>query len=174
MSPTVLEESRKREGFNPKIRRATLEDIPDILRLNLQLFQLEKKEFDPTLDETWVARVGPSSFSKRIESANGFVEVVEYEGKVIGYICGALVKSDSYRREGVYAELENMLIEEEFRGRGIGSLLVADFDSWCKSQGVNISRVVASYKNTNAINTYNNAGYSNHNIVLEKEIKPFA
>ena len=44
------------------------------------------------------------------------MEVVEAKGKIIGYLCGGISDKLVYRNTAKYAELENMLIEENFRG----------------------------------------------------------
>ena len=73
------------------IRKATIKDLADIQRLNLDLFKKECREFDENLNLKWTySNDGKKYFSWRISKKDGFVEVAECSNKIVGYIVGGL------------------------------------------------------------------------------------
>lgn len=153
------------------IRRATKEDFNDILKLNRDLFEKEYNEFDKTLELNWtLGQEGRGYFARRIVGLDGFVVVAESEGKIIGYLCGGLCDRASYRIEAKYAELENMIVKDEFRGKGIGFKMADEFMKWCKNKKVNYISVKASARNNGGINFYHKLGFEDYDLVLEKKV----
>ncbi len=152
-------------SFN--IRKPTIKDLEEILRLNLELFKKEYKEFDKSLNLNWTYKEGKEYFKDRIIKKDGFVEVVEHKGKIIGYLCGGISERLFYRKKARYAELEDMLIEKKFRGKGLGTKLTSDFINWCKKNKVDYISVKASAGNKLAINFYRKLGFKDYDLTLE-------
>lgn len=154
------------------VRRANLKDLRDILKLNFDLFKKEYREFDKSLDLKWTyGKKGKKYFRNRITKRNGFVEVAENNGKIIGYICGGVNKRFPYRIEAKYAELENIFIEKKFRNKGLGGKMIKDFLKWCKKNKIDYVSVIASAKNKSAINFYRKQGLKDHDLALERKLK---
>lgn len=154
------------------IRRAEIRDLDDILRLNFDLFRKEYKEYDESLNLEWTYNEGKKFFENRIVKKSGFVEVAEASGKIIGYLCGGISERLFYRKKAKYAELENMLVEESFRGGGIGVRLTKDFINWCEENKVNYIAATASAQNEQAIDFYRKIGFKDYDLTLEMIIKP--
>jgi GNAT superfamily N-acetyltransferase len=152
------------------VRKATIKDLKGILRLNLDLFKKEYKDFDKSLDLNWPLREGTDYFKNRIEK-DGFVEVAEKNGKIIGYLCGGLCERISYRKPAKCAELENMYIDKKFRNKGLGFIMAKDFLEWCKVKKVNYVSARASAQNKLGIKFYRNFGLEDYDLILEKKIK---
>ena len=70
-----------------------------------------------------------------------------------------------------YGEVNNMFINSECRGYGIGKLLINDFKKYCISNDIKNLIVTASAKNTNAIEFYRKNGFNEFNITLTTEIR---
>lgn len=153
------------------IRKADIEDLEDILRLNFDLFKKEEKEYDKSLNLEWTYHEGKKYFEDRIVKKDGFVKVTEVKGKIIGYICGGISERNFYRKKAKYAELENMLVEENFRGAGIGTKLTKDFINWCKENEVENIAVTASTQNNQGVDFYKNLGFKDYSLTLEMVIK---
>ncbi|MBT3282708.1 GNAT family N-acetyltransferase [bacterium] len=154
------------------IRKATVKDLDDILKLNLLLFRNEHKKFDKSVDLKWTyGKEGKKYFKDRVVKRNGFVEVVACDGKVVGYIVGGISERVSYRKSAKYAELENMLLDSKFRGQGIGRKLTKNFTDWCKKNKVDYVSVTASAKNKQAVDMYKKSGFKDYNITLEMKLK---
>ncbi len=85
---------------NFKIRKATIRNLEDILRLNFELFKKEYREYDKSLSLKWAySPEGKKYFRNRIIKKNGFVEVIEKECKIIGYFCGGIQERMFYRKK---------------------------------------------------------------------------
>jgi len=153
------------------IRQATIKDLNEILRFNLELFKKERREYDKLLDVSWTYGVeGKKYFRGRIKKKDGFVVVAESGGRVIGYLCGGLNKMESYRIQKKHAELENMFVEKKFRGKGIGGKLTESFFTWCKENKVERVSVSASFDNKEAVAFYERMGFKGYSIMLEKKL----
>ena len=64
-----------------------------------------------------------------------------------------------------------MFINSEYRGYGIGKLLINDFKKYCIANGIKDLIVTASAKNINAIEFYRRNGFENFNITLTMNIE---
>jgi len=148
------------------IRKATVGDINDILVLNSLLFE-EDREYDKTLDMTWTRKRGMKYFLDRITRRDKCALVAVNGIKIVGYLVGGLCDSASYRLSVVSAELENMLVLEDFRGKGVGKKLVEEFLSWCKTNNVANISVTASAVNNRGIKFYKSLGFKDYNLTLE-------
>ena len=63
-----------------------------------------------------------------------------------------------------------MLIDNKYRGFGIGKMLIDNFKNYCKDNGIMNLKVVASAKNTKAIKFYKNNGFNDFDITLTAKI----
>lgn len=150
------------------IRKAEKKDLEEIQNLNKLLFDLEYKNYDSTLDTTWpVSNEGTDYFENAIE--NDITIVATNENKVVGYLIGSLNTQNTYNKYK-QAELDNMCILEEYRKLGIGSRLFEEFKAICQENDIKELKVVASYKNTNAINFYKKNGFEEADITLKQSL----
>ena len=150
------------------IRQATLNDLEPIQKLNHELFKLEKENFDSTLITDWpISKDGENYFQEMIEDE--YVIVAIDNEDIIGYLAGSINEKGSYELIQ-YGEINNMLINNEYRGLRIGKRLIDCFKEYCKSKGINNLKVVASAKNTNAIEFYKKQGFKDFDITLTMNI----
>ena len=157
------------------IREAKIKDLSFILKLNKKLFVKEYNEFDDSLNLDWTySKRGQEYFSERIKYNNGKVLVVEKENTIIGYLCGGIQEQEKgiefYRKDGIYAELENMFIEEKFRNLGIGSKIVKLFIEWCKGKKVDHINVAAHFQNKKALKFYRRYGFNDYDAKLDLKL----
>ena len=153
---------------NVIIRKATLEDLKTIQELNNSLFKLEKENYDSTLVENWpLSEEGKEYFSDLIN--NHYVIVAALDNNIVGYLAGSIEEKGSYV-EIQYGEINNMFINDKYRGLGIGKLLIDNFKEYCKSNNISNIKVVASYKNKNAIEFYRKNSFEEFDITLTTEI----
>ena len=151
-----------------KIRKASLKDLEEIKKLNQELFYHDLN-FDNTLDVKWPDK-NKNYYKKRITNKDSLALVVESEKKIIGYLFGAITDAQNYRTIKKIAELENMLILQEHRGKGIGKRLIKEFIGWAKSKKRKRIKVIASAQNQQAIAVYKNSGFSECAMILEASI----
>ena len=154
------------------ISRATILDLETVQRLNAMLCAKENVEYDQTIDADYpFSKSGEEYFRSRIESPDALVLIAKEGENSIGYLVGGIAEPEDYRKVMKIAELENMYIEEDFRGKGIGGKLSKQFEDWCKERKVQRIRYVASAQNLEAIKFYEAHGSKKVNITLEKELE---
>jgi len=150
------------------IRKANIDDLYEIQKLNKELFELESKNFDLTLIADWpLTKEGKEYFENAIK--NDIVLVACIEQKIVGYLAGTLNSQFSYNNI-MQAELDNMCIMNQYRKSGIGSNLFEEFKKICKENGINEIKVIASYNNSNAITFYKNNGFKESELTLKQNI----
>ena len=146
------------------IRQATLNDLKSIQNLNYELFKLEKENYDPTLIGDWpLSEEGKKYFEDLIK--NEFVIIALKDEKIIGYLAGTINEKGSYELFQ-YGEINNMLVDNNYRGSGIGKQLINRFKEYCKTKNITNLKVVASAKNLNAIEFYKKQGFKNFDVTL--------
>lgn len=157
---------------NFNIRKANIKDLKEILRLNLELFNKEHREFGKNINLKWThSKAGRKHFKEKITEKDGFVEVVETNGKVIGYLCGGISKKLSFGKKAKYAELQSIFLEKKFRGKGLGSKLIKNFINWCKKKKVNYISLTVSVKNIITLTLYRKLGFKDEALILEKKLR---
>ena len=63
-----------------------------------------------------------------------------------------------------------MFIDNSYRGNGIGKKLMDNFKNYCRANGIENLKVVASAKNINAINFYIKNGFEEFDVTLTQKI----
>ena len=150
------------------IKKANIDDLYEIQKLNKELFELESNNFDSTLIVDWpLTQEGKEYFEKAIR--NDIVLVACINNKIVGYLAGTLNSQYSYNNN-IQAELDNMCVMSEYRKSGIGSKLFEEFKKICKENKINEIKVVASYNNLNAIAFYKNNGFKEADLTLKQNI----
>jgi len=152
------------------IRRAKIEDLDEILRLNFELFKKENKEYDPGLNLDWTYGPGKKIFSDSVKSDDNFVAVAVNNNKIVGYLRGSLFRLSW--KNGCGAELDSMFVEEKYRNQGIGKQLGLEFIEWCKQKKIDYIAVRASEKNKAGMDFYKQIGFKDYDIVLEMKLNP--
>lgn len=149
------------------IRRATPDDLSMVMRLDELLFQYDA-QYDDTLDFGWTrSEEGVAFFTDRVNGTEGVAFVAEHDDHVVGYLCGAITETYSYRRIRQIAELECMFVQPSCRGKGAGSGLVNAFLDWVREQDIHDVRIEASADNETAIAFYKRMGFTPYNLILE-------
>lgn len=117
---------------------------------------------------------GIAYFQKAASQSDGYYAfVAEVDSKVVGYvILKEIPDEDLTHRVGVkQMQLHTLSVDDSFRGRGIGGLLVDRSVDFAKSEGFNRMKVVAYAPNDRARHLYRKKGFSElevtHEINLE-------
>lgn len=153
------------------IKNATLDDLQKVQELNFRLFQKEYKEYDPQLNLKWTfGKEGTKYYMDRILRDDSCVLIAIVENEIVGYLCGGIKKAEAYRNLPILAELENTLVLEDFRSKGIGKQLFDEFVKWCKNKKVGKVKVEASAQNEKAIKFYRTNNFKDYTLVLELDL----
>lgn len=150
------------------IRRAVLDDIDDIIKLNKMLFDLEFDNFDNTLDTNRpMSNEGINYYREAI--VNDITLVAVNNNTIVGYLIWTLNSELSYNTVK-QAELNNMCVLEQYRQCGIGTKLFNEFKNMCKENHIEEIKVTASYDNINAINFYRKSWFKGSELTLKQKI----
>lgn len=152
------------------IRKAHAEDLEPIRRLNHALF-LWDYPHDTALHTNWpLEESGAEYFRKRISEETGECFVADDDGAVVGYVTGHVDAGIDPTDTLLRCELDNIYVEDTYRGRGVGRQLVSKLDAWCKSKGAESIVVVAYSENLDAIEFYKSYGFTPYTVKLERKL----
>lgn len=137
--------------MNAAIVRATGDDLPDLIALLGLLFAIEQ-DFTPDTDKQ---RRGLAAL---LASPGAYVAVArDAQGRAVGMVTAQLVISTA---EGApSAWIEDVVIREEWRGRGLGRELLAAALDWAKDRGATRAQLLADLDNTPALGFYDRLGW---------------
>ena len=134
------------------IKSAGAGDVEAMVKLLSLLFSIEQ-DFSP--DET-AQRHGLQLLLDTPEQAQIFVAHDE-AARVIGMVSAQLVISTAVGARSAW--IEDMVVLEEFRGRGVGKALLARATEWAKSKGAKRVQLVADADNAPALDFYKHLGW---------------
>lgn len=132
---------------NIVFNEATTLDIPDLSKLLSVLFSIEK-DFIPdfTKQQKGLALLIQNNANATIQVAR------DASGKVIGMVSAQLVISTA---EGAAsAWIEDMVVDANYRGQGIGKQLLKYVRAWAKAKGATRAQLLVDITNTDAIAYY--------------------
>lgn len=94
----------------------------------------------------------------------------EADGQLAGYIWVGRNKSGF--TGVVQAHILNVLVEEEFRGQGIGVLLMSRAEDWAREHQLKRIGLSVSVSNTAAIGLYEKLAYETETLRMVKNLEP--
>lgn len=100
-----------------------------------------------------------SAVAGRDESTPGFVGFVTFS-----------VESDGYEMDASRGIVENLYVEPDVRGEGVGASLLSAAESALASRGVEVVSLEVLAANERARAFYDREGYGEHRVVCEKRV----
>lgn len=122
-------------------------DIADLSALLTLLFTIEQ-DFNPDLSKQ---HKGLELLLQNANTANIGV-ARNAAGKVIGMVSAQLVISTA--QGAASAWVEDMVVAEDYRGRGVGKQLLKNAQAWAKSQGATRLQLLVDTSNSEALAYY--------------------
>lgn len=155
------------------IRRFRPSDIENINRIFQQTLSTHISNvpgiFRYTDGNYWKA----SFLNDLSNSKNGVILVAEASGDVVGYLLSYMsdvpVDGRYYRPRNVLW-VEDITVDREFRGRGIGSLLLQECERWARTNGYTDIELNVYDFNRQARGFYERRGYHSLSRVLRKKL----
>lgn len=140
---------------------ATADDLPQLADLLAELFALES-DFRPHRDKQL------RGLHLILENqALGRLFVLRVDGEVAGMATALITVSTA--EGGRVLLLEDVIVHNEHRGRGLGRALVEHVLAWAKSEGLVRVTLLADGDNTAALDFYHKLGFEHsHMTVLRK------
>ena len=146
---------------NYVIENASTEDIPALIALLAILFGIEA-DFQADLAKQ---TKGLSLLINHPE--NGVIKVAKnQEGQVMGMVSAQLVISTAQGSPSAW--VEDMVIEEAYRGRGVGKTLLDEALLWAKAKGATRAQLLVDTENTPTLGYYAHLGWETTQLQARK------
>jgi ribosomal protein S18 acetylase RimI-like enzyme len=145
------------------ISDAQLEDIPYLVRLLNQLFNIEQ-DFTPN------SKLQEAGLGLLIKTPNSAIIKVArtQSGEVIGMVSAQLVISSA---QGSYsAWVEDMVVDEAYRMHGIGRQLLSTALVWAKDKGATRAQLLVDLDNEPALGYYDHLGWESSRMGMRRLI----
>ncbi len=145
-----------------KIRKAKPEDVREYIRVRKEsikfLSKIAKERI--TLSEKELRK----EFDELIKKKDIFIYFLEEDKKVLGFVNILWIsnKKVSY--------LNDILIKEEFRGKGYGKILMDKFMDFSKKKGAKQLGLGVRVENKNAIKMYEKYGFKTIGLNMGREL----
>lgn len=148
------------------IRKATIDDLPDLLRFQTGVVEFERP-FDPTIK---LGEVQYYDLEEMIAAAHIELLVAESHSQVIGSGYARIERSEEYLKHDRHAYLGFMYVEPAHRGKGVNKKIIEALKEWVFSQNVTEVRLEVYLKNSGAVRAYEKAGFTSHLLEMRLEI----
>lgn len=148
------------------VRPATAADLDGVVACSSALFAEDAGRRDPSLDVNWPREHGLAHFTSALGDLARLVMVADDGGRIVGHLTGSVSGPTSMRPVPV-ATLGSIYVQPPYRGRKIGSRLVAEFRTWAGGNGAQYAGVTAYAGNEAAIRFYQRNGFATRSVVLE-------
>jgi len=145
------------------IRPAKEDDIPRICDLLSELFSIEA---DFITDREKQAR--GLGLLLQDSSGSSLIVVAERDKEVIG-VCSVQTLI-STAEGGPVGLLEDLIVQKQYRGNGIGSRLLARICSWCMTKNISRLQLLRDSENKNALAFYDLNGWSSTSLVCMRKL----
>lgn len=141
------------------IRNCEKEDFKSISKLLGQLWPGKNLEYEQL----------EAVFKGILAEDNALVICAEDEGALIGF-CLARISQGLYAR-GNYCEIEKMVVEDTYRSRGIGRMMVDCVESWSADNNCAYIAVTSAANRERAHRFYERYSYENKGYVFIKDLE---
>ncbi|HDI32138.1 MAG TPA: GNAT family N-acetyltransferase [Thermofilum sp.] len=138
-----------------EIREAGLKDYEGVSRLMKVLVGESVRE----RKEAW---------KKALRMGNYVAFVAEVKGRVVGFI--DLFYFPDVGHGALLGYVQNLIVDESYRGYGIGLRLVRRALEYAREKGLHEVHVITDFDNKVAIRVYDKAGFKGRYLCLEAEL----
>ncbi len=101
-----------------------------------------------------------------IERNPGTVQVAEINGRPAGYVMFQPRRGSV----GTYGRINIIFVEEGFRHKGVGKLLLDSAEEWLRSHGIKRTEAVITNSNIQSCDFFREHGYREKRTVFEKRL----
>jgi ribosomal protein S18 acetylase RimI-like enzyme len=145
------------------VRRARAADIPQLCDLLAELFSIES-DFSPDGEKQ---TQGLTLFINDTAGSLA-VFVAEKDGEIIGMCSVQTLISTA--EGGPAGFVEDVIVRREYRGRGIGSLLLSEIVRWSIEKNITRLQLLAEVDNERALKFYARSGWTTTNLTCMRKI----
>jgi ribosomal protein S18 acetylase RimI-like enzyme len=163
--PAVCDPTTMTSAATPSFRPARTSDVEIVIGFMRAFYAHAAYPFDE--GEARAALLGVLGE----DSPHGRVWLVEADGRAMGYVAVMLGYSLEYR--GRDAFVDELWIEAQWRGRGLGAAALAHAESACRALGVRALHLEVERDNDTGKRLYRRAGYADDGrILMTKRLRP--
>lgn len=138
------------------VREGRAGDTEALVALLAQLFAIEADfPIDPAVQARGLRLLGTRP--------DAVILVAEAAGRVVGMCTVQLTASTA--RGGLSAGVEDVVVDESMRGRGIGRALLAAAEAWARGRGAVRLALLADETNLAALDFYDRLGFTRTRLV---------
>ncbi len=142
------------------IRRAGKQDLTAMCRLLGQLFSIEQ-DFVPDPEKQ------QRGLTHLLDSTKARIFVAEQDNRLVGMLTVQLLVSTA--EGGTVGLVEDVVVDEECRGQGIGKALLRHLDTWAQQTGLSRLQLLADRNNRSALEFYKGRDWlTTHLIALRR------
>jgi len=154
-----------------KIRKTKLKDKNQVRKILTDLL-LHDLPFDENIDPEWTkTKRWDEDFESIFKDNDSLSLVVEESGEIVGYLSGVLQFTQIYYKQTLkMASIETIIVNKNFRRKGIGEKLVEKFERWARDNGCDKTTVTPNYYNVLGNNFYKKVGFKELDIKYQKNI----
>ncbi len=135
------------------IRRAGDADLPELVRLLTVLFAIEK-DFHADAGKQ---RRGLALLLREPPDRAALLVACTQDGRPIGMVSAQRVISTAEGASSVW--IEDVIVEEGWRGRGVAGRLLDAVLAWAQQQGATRAQLLADRNNLSALDFYRHLGW---------------
>jgi len=132
------------------VRRYRYGDTNAVVDLLKQLVFLEGKPIKPRLIKRFLKRI----------SRSGVILVAEVDGRIVGAIGGYIIGSMENIEGERYGFIEFLIVDEGYRGMGVGRNLLVSLIDKLKGRGVSEVYLEVDPRNEAALSLYKSLGFT--------------
>jgi len=143
------------------VRQAQKDDVESLVLLLGVLFSIEA-------DFCVNSALQRQGLLQMLDNETGCLLVADADGQVVGMCSGHLTVSTA---EGGPALLvEDVVVHQDFRGKGIGTRLMESLVEWGKAKGVSRFQLLADRNNTPALDFYTKLGWQTTSLICLRKV----
>ena len=153
------------------IRAATINDLAALTRLFIAENQHNAAIAPDVVNQTEDV-LTKDELSEIIADNNQCLLIVEVDGDVVGTLLGSVVnvKGRRWTNNRCYGYIEELVVDENQRGKGFARQLVAAFEGWAKAKGACSAELHVWSNNQVANEFYRRSGFEDKQRLLSKSL----
>jgi ribosomal protein S18 acetylase RimI-like enzyme len=124
----------------------------------------DEKQYDDNINDKIIVSTYYEQFYNQSEHCILLAQVGEI---TIGYLYGFIINNNAYIKK--IAQLDAMYVDQEYRGKHVGPLLIEAFNRWCFDNGVSYIELKVCKNNKIAVELYKKNNFKETKIIMQKE-----
>lgn len=153
-----------------EIRKATMKDFEEVLKIKLESKEEERK-FNDELESVEKVKKHYEEYLKNDLNSEWRAIFIAIEDKqTIGFVTGKIYRTlyvCGFQRCGF---ISNVFVKKQFRKRKIAEKLIFEMIDWFKKKNATQLSLELYENNVPAINLYHKLGFKNYSIKMRKKI----